>query len=221
MAAVASPSAATERRPRVLIVDDVEEMVDTLGRYLSAHGFEPVTATEVDGALDVLAQATPAAVVTDLRMRGLDGMDLLETIRVRYTHVPVIIMTAFGTVENAVDAIKRGAFHYLTKPFRMATLRMLLERATSPGAAAQAARSRGGQLHGIVGGMQHEGQPGNDTANPLSPIVSLGLSLHEVEERYIQAVLASVNGNRTRAAQILGVDPSTLYRRGRGGGQRK
>jgi DNA-binding NtrC family response regulator len=217
MAAVASPSAVSERRPRVLVVDDVEEMVDTLARYLAAHGFEPVKATDVDGALDVLAQAPPAAVVTDLRMRGLDGMDLLEIVRLRYTDVPVIIMTAFGTVENAVDAIKRGAFHYLTKPFQMATLRMLLERATSPVADAKAQAA----LHGIPGGARLGGAAGNDTVNPLSPIVPLCLSLHEIEEHYIQAVLASVKGNRTRAAQILGVDPSTLYRRGRGGGQRK
>ena len=65
--------------------------------------------------------------------------------------------------------------------------------------------------------MQREGQPGDDATNPLSPIVPLGLSLHDVEQRYIQAVLESVKGNRTRAAQILGVDPSTLYRRGRSG----
>lgn len=208
---------AGERRPRILIVDDSAQMVETLARYLAARGFEPVTATDVDGALDLFSTAGVAAVVTDLRMQGLDGLDLLDTIRARAPELPVIIMTAFGTVESAVEAMKRGAFHYLAKPFRMAELRMLLEHATAASGERRGRGQRGGlgSVDGAVGQLANTGAP----RDPFAALVPLGLTLHQVEDGYIEAVLAAAGGNRTRASQILGVDPSTLYRRGRGGGQ--
>src|SRR4051812_24329798 len=115
--------------PRVLIVDDSPEMTDTVARYLSVRGFSPRVAKSGDEAL-ALARETPFdAVVTDLRMSGLDGLDVLAGIQALDRKVPVILMTAFGSVRNAVEAIQRGAFDYLTKPFSLADLRALLDRA--------------------------------------------------------------------------------------------
>ena len=119
------------RKATVLVVDDNAQMVVTLERYLADHGFAVETATSGAKALERFAAVSCDVVLTDLRMKGVDGMDVLEGIHRIDPQTPVVLMTAFGNVESAVDAIQRGAYHYVTKPFKMTTVRVLLERAVS------------------------------------------------------------------------------------------
>jgi two-component system response regulator HydG len=121
-------------KPRVLVVDDVPDMAETVARYLTAHGFE---AEAVSGGAEALSRfaADPAdAVLTDLRMQTLDGMDVLDGIRRTAPGVPVVIMTAFGAIDTAIEAMRRGAFHYVTKPFQLEMIRLLLDRACADAA---------------------------------------------------------------------------------------
>ncbi len=118
-------------KPRVLVVDDAPEMASAVVEYLQRHGFD---AEGVDSGAAAIKQfkAAPADVVlTDLRMKGLDGMDVLAGVREIDADVPVVIMTAFGAVDSAVEAIRRGAYHYVTKPFKLDVVRVLLERAVA------------------------------------------------------------------------------------------
>ena len=113
----------------VLVIDDAAEMASAIVEYLHRHGFD---AEGVDSGAAGLQRfkASPADVVlTDLRMKGLDGMDVLAGIRAITADVPVVIMTAFGGVDSAVEAIQRGAYHYVTKPFKLEVVRTLIERA--------------------------------------------------------------------------------------------
>lgn len=112
-----------------MVVDDSADMVDTIAQYLGRNGFEVQPVTSGATALHRLESGGCDVVLTDLRMPDVDGLDLLESIQKIDPHLPVVIMTAFGNIESAVDAIQRGAYHYVTKPFKMATVRMLLERA--------------------------------------------------------------------------------------------
>jgi DNA-binding NtrC family response regulator len=215
-------------KSRVLIVDDSAEMARTISKYLTAHGFDTTTATNGDDAIEAVRISPPAVVITDLRMNGLDGLDVLEIIRKSDPNLPIIIMTAFGTVENAVEATHRGAFHYLTKPFKLATLRALLEQAMSlrvPGplvsqnASPQSPvppslSSAANQDARRVGASEGAAEGTSSPPDPFVAIARQALSLREVEMLYTEAVLASVAGNKTRAAEILGVHLSTLYRRG-------
>jgi two-component system response regulator HydG len=114
---------------KVLVVDDAIEMARAVVEYLQRHGFEAESAGSGPAALDRFRAAPPDAVLTDLRMKGMDGMDLLQAIHEIDRDVPVVIMTAFGAVESAVEAIQRGAYHYVTKPFKMDVIRLLMERA--------------------------------------------------------------------------------------------
>jgi two-component system response regulator HydG len=118
-------------KPSVLVVDDSTDMLNTLVRNLSDHGFTVETATSGKEALERFARAPSDVVLTDLRMKELDGMDVLEGIHRVDPHAPVVLMTAFGNVDGAVDAIQRGAFHYITKPFKLANVRVLLDRAVN------------------------------------------------------------------------------------------
>ena len=113
----------------VLVVDDYPEMVATLSRYLGDHGWDVRTALGGAEAIELFSREPADLVLTDLRMKGTDGVDVLEGVRRADQQTPVVIMTAFGSVESAVDAIQRGAYNYVTKPFKMAALRALLERA--------------------------------------------------------------------------------------------
>ena len=115
-------------RGSVLVIDDNADMVATLARYLDDHGWKVRTAAGGAEGIETFAKHRCDVVLTDLRMKGTDGMEVLEGIQRIDGQTPVVIMTAFGTVENAVDAMQRGAHHYVTKPFKMATVRALLER---------------------------------------------------------------------------------------------
>jgi DNA-binding NtrC family response regulator len=114
---------------RVLIVDDEPDMVENLTRILRRAGYHCLRATESERALGVLESERPDLLVTDVRMPGLDGMELLRAARALDPPVPVIVITAFATVEAAVDAIKQGAFDYLPKNFSMDQLLVAVERA--------------------------------------------------------------------------------------------
>ncbi len=114
---------------KVLVVDDKREMADTLADGLADHGY---AATAVGSGREALAQVTAGTVdvlVTDLRMPDLDGLALLDAVRAAMPDLPVIVMTAYGAIDSAVESIRRGAYHYLTKPFKLDELILFVERA--------------------------------------------------------------------------------------------
>ncbi|OGT28378.1 MAG: hypothetical protein A2Z17_05580 [Gammaproteobacteria bacterium RBG_16_66_13] len=114
---------------KVLVVEDDEDMRQLLDDELRVAGYTVVTASSGPEALEVVRSTGADAVVTDLIMPGMQGTELLGELRRHDPHLPVVIMTAFGTIESAVEAMKGGAFHYLTKPFRMEQLVDTLEQA--------------------------------------------------------------------------------------------
>ncbi|MCE2882049.1 MAG: sigma-54 dependent transcriptional regulator [Planctomycetaceae bacterium] len=114
---------------KVLVVDDKELMRDSVAAILSRKGHTVVTAPDGRGALARIADKRPECVVTDLQMPGMNGLELLEEIRKIDAELPVVFMTAFGSVETAVDAMRKGAFDYVTKPFSGDELAISVERA--------------------------------------------------------------------------------------------
>ncbi|HQF74796.1 MAG TPA: response regulator, partial [Syntrophales bacterium] len=104
-------------RKKILVVDDEVNMRLVLKAMLTKEGYEVETAADGLEALALLKRHDVTACVTDLRMPRLDGMGLLNRMAEEYPAVPVILITAHGTVATAVDALKKGAFDYITKPF--------------------------------------------------------------------------------------------------------
>jgi two-component system, NtrC family, response regulator HydG len=117
------------RKLRALVVDDVIDMAQTIANDLEQAGFDTCVVGGGAAALEHFARDPSDVVVTDLRMKVVDGLDVLDGVRRIDSSVPVVVMTAFGGIESAVEAMRRGAFHYVTKPFELATLRSLVERA--------------------------------------------------------------------------------------------
>jgi two-component system response regulator GlrR len=131
-------------RPSVLVVDDDPDLLRLMQIRLSAAGYAVTTAESAERALAQLAVARPKVVVTDLRMSGMDGMALFQSIQHQNAALPVIILTAHGTIPDAVAAVKSGLFGYLTKPFEAKALLTEIERALSLGRGAGEAGNDGG-----------------------------------------------------------------------------
>jgi two-component system response regulator GlrR len=121
---------------KVLIVDDDPDILRLLTFRLEGAGYTAESADSAERALARLAVSIPQMVITDLRMSGMDGMALFENIRKAHPALPVIILTAHGTIPDAVAATQRGVFGYLTKPFDGKELLAQVERAMSVSGAA-------------------------------------------------------------------------------------
>jgi DNA-binding NtrC family response regulator len=119
----------SETHGSVLVVEDDLEMRRLLEDELRDAGHEVRAAGDGSEALEVLTRDSVDVVVTDLQMPGLRGQELLAEVRVREPDLPVVIITAFGSIESAVEAMRAGAYHYVAKPFRMEQLLLTVRNA--------------------------------------------------------------------------------------------
>jgi len=113
----------------VLIVDDERTLARAVKAFLGEAGYEAEVADDGERALDLVQTLRPDVVFTDVRLPGMSGIDLLRRIREFDPAIPVIIMTAYGTIEGAVEAVKLGAFDYMKKPVDLEELKLLADRA--------------------------------------------------------------------------------------------
>jgi len=106
-----------------MVVDDDELLVEQLQRYLERHKHEALCANSAEEALELLQRTAeegtaPQAIFTDIRMGVMSGLDLITKVQERWKELFIIVMTGYATIENAIDAMRRGAFDFITKPFR-------------------------------------------------------------------------------------------------------
>jgi DNA-binding NtrC family response regulator len=114
-------------KPTVLVVDDEEKLRRVVGLQLKTAGFEVEQAGSAEEALKLADSAD--VILTDLRLPGISGLELLANLRRQDSHTPVIVMTAFGSIETAVDAMKAGAVDFLPKPFSLDHLMTVVNKA--------------------------------------------------------------------------------------------
>ncbi len=113
----------------VLIVDDEQSLARSAKAFLSDHGYEAEVAGTGEQALDLLATLQPDVVFADVRLPGMSGLDLLKRIHAFDPVIPVVMLTAYGSIEGAVEAVKLGAFDYVKKPVDLEELKLLADRA--------------------------------------------------------------------------------------------
>jgi DNA-binding NtrC family response regulator len=106
------------KHARILVVDDDHEMCALLTDLLIEEGHEAEAVYSAEEATDRLESTTFNLMISDIKMQGMKGLDLLAHTKEKLPSLPVLMITAFGSIESAIEAMKRGAFHYLTKPFR-------------------------------------------------------------------------------------------------------
>jgi DNA-binding NtrC family response regulator len=112
----------------ILIVDDEKTVTKTLGDSLRENGYAVTCLDNGSKALSVLSEKDFDCVITDIKMPGVGGLELLKVIKDKYAHTEVILITAYATVEQAVEAIKKGAYDYITKPFMNEEVVLLLDK---------------------------------------------------------------------------------------------
>ncbi len=115
----------------VLIVDDEKNYLVVLGAFLSGEGYETLTADSAQHALEIVETTDLDLVLTDMKMPTMDGIELLKRIKQKVPDLPVVMMTAYGTVEKAVEAMQLGAFNFILKPFQNETLKQVIHKAVS------------------------------------------------------------------------------------------
>jgi DNA-binding NtrC family response regulator len=138
----------SQRQGRILVVDDEENARTALAELLAEEGYETETAADGQQALRLLPQFDPDVVLTDLKMPGLDGIGLLDQGRKEAPHAAFVVMTAFGSIETAVEAIKKGADNYVTKPLDMDAVTAMVARALEKAWLSREASELREQLHG-------------------------------------------------------------------------
>ena len=134
------------RPSRVMVVDDDAETLALMHEIVAKEGFEVETAEDAETALRRLEQWQPELVITDIHMPGMDGLALLAAVREKEPDIPVVLLTAYGSLKTAVDAIKAGAFDYLSKPFVVEDIRLVVRRALEHTKLVRENRSLRGQL---------------------------------------------------------------------------
>jgi two-component system response regulator PilR (NtrC family) len=114
---------------RILVVDDEQSMREFLEIFFRREGFDVVTTGDVDGALVAIEADDFDVVISDVKMPGRTGLDLLQAVKETSPETVVIMITAFATTETAIAAMKQGAYDYVTKPFKVDELRLVVEKA--------------------------------------------------------------------------------------------
>lgn len=122
-------SQSSPNKETVLIIEDKDSMAEMLSQTIEAEGYRTLTARDGSSGIQIINEKKIDLVITDLKLPGKDGLEVLRAVKDKNPLVPVILMTAYGTIETAVSAMKEGAYEFLTKPFDTNHLLVLIKRA--------------------------------------------------------------------------------------------
>jgi len=134
----------------ILVVDDEEDVRDTLHNVLKSMNYIPHVAASGSEALDIIQDNQIDVVLSDLYMPEMDGIELLKKVRVDNKNMIFLMITAHPTIETAVEAIKKGAYDYLTKPFHIEEVRLKINRALEKKGLANSLQSARGLVWALI-----------------------------------------------------------------------
>jgi DNA-binding NtrC family response regulator len=205
---------------QVLLVEDESRLREMLTRAIHEMGFVPSAVSQGEAALRLMDHRGERGfdiLIVDLNLPGMGGLELLEQVHARWPAMQAIILTGFGDLDAAKQAIRLDVVDFLTKPCPLGELEVALDRARNrrmkatggawPVAAETTAESASARQQLDEGEGEEEVDGGGTT--PSSPVPSL----EEMEQRHILAVLEKNNGNRTATAAELGISLRKLYYR--------
>ena len=204
--------------PRILVIDDEPDLRELFEITLVRMGLDVDTADCVAAARDQLARAEYALVITDMRLPDGNGMELVQEINARQKNTPVAVITAYGSADNAVAALKAGAFDYISKPVVLDQLRVMVQSALQLNAAGKPARARSNRremgaysrLTGESPAMQHLRAQIERLARSMAPIAISGESGSGKELAAREIHLQSPRAERPFIAVNCGAIPELL-----------
>jgi DNA-binding NtrC family response regulator len=137
---------------KILVVDDEPDMLKLLGMIIREKTrYESVTTNNPLEAVEIVKKGGATVIITDLKMPGLDGIELLEAVRRLNQDIPVIFITAYGSVESAVETMQKGGFDFITKPFKKEQILFTIEKAMKFVALQRENKQLKEQLKGVTG----------------------------------------------------------------------
>ncbi len=232
-----------ERRSVVLVVDDEESMRYFLAKTLRREGYEVIEAEDGPAALAAANARPPDVALLDVRMPGMDGVSLMRALRSTLPGLPVVLMTAYGSVESALAAMKQGANDYVTKPFRVDAIRTTVAKALSKSERPEPLRTVRNvptvDEPPVPRPLPEPTTPPRSAANVEVPERSLAAFLRERTEAralpapvesaagdlglrdvvrltelvYVDELLRLTGGNVSRAAEIAGITRPNMHRK--------
>ncbi len=173
--------------PRVLVVDDQEEIRQILSHILEKEGFEVIAAPDGQQAMEKIYFDTPDAVLLDVRMPGLSGMDVLKKIKAIDDNLPVVLVTAYADTHQAVEAMKEGAYDYLAKPFDNNEVVWITSRALAEGELRRNLKSINDRHKGNFSLIQRMG--------PSDNISRLAADVHRVAKSDFSVIIMGETGS--------------------------
>jgi DNA-binding NtrC family response regulator len=221
----------------VLVIDDEESLRHALAKSLRRAGYEVETAATGREGVDRFAAGGFHAVVTDVRLPDLSGLDIAALCTEVDPDVPVIVITGYGSVDSALEAMRRGARDYVQKPFEMADLLAILAREAGPAAEGRDARRLRAQVERRFApgefravedelarrpaGAEPRGEPAAAGEGvPAPPAAEGPLPLEEArrrfEVRYVEELLSRTGGNVAAAARLAGISRPNFHKKLRG-----
>ena len=172
---------------RVLVVDDEEEIRKVLSRILEKEGFEVITAPDGQLALQRICFDAPDIVLLDVRMPGLNGMEVLKKIKEIDDGLPVVLVTAYADIHQAVEAMKEGAYDYLGKPFDNEEVVWVARRALAEGQLKRDLKSMNDRRRGNFGLIENMG--------PSDKIARLAADVHRVAKSDFSVIIMGETGS--------------------------
>jgi DNA-binding NtrC family response regulator len=211
-------------RRKILVVDDEESMRYFLNRALSRAGYEVETSASGEDALAAIAASPPDLMLLDLRLPGIDGLSVLRKLRELEEPPQVLLMTGFGTVEGALDAMREGAADFITKPFKTEDLLPKIEEALrqapaarrepAPSAPAAPPKMRAAPPRPLTAFLRESaGARGIEVAETETGDLPLKEASRVFEALYLTELIERTGGNVSLAARIAGVSRPSLHRK--------
>jgi two-component system, response regulator RegA len=173
----------TQTQTNVLVVDDDAVFRERLGRAFRDRGYRVKTAANHDEAMQRSSELEPMIAIVDLRLPGPSGLQIVADLRAHFARLQILVLTGYGSIANALEAVRLGADNYLSKPADVEDIEAALSRATN---------------------ATTSGEEQTTVATP---------SLARVEWEHIQRVLADCGGNLSEASRRLGVHRRSLQRK--------
>lgn len=218
-----------ELRGRILVIDDEESLRHAIGKSLVRAGFDAIEAATGRAGVDRFAEGAVDAVLTDMRLPDIDGLDLVAIFTQMAPEIPVIVMTGYGSMDAALEAMRRGARDFVQKPFRVEDVIRLLERGlherklTRENRRLRALVERRFAESGFervdeeLKALGHDEVPTPPPAMPAAADGDGPMPLREAhrkfEVQYVEDLLARTGGNVAAAARLAGISRPNFHKK--------
>jgi two-component system, NtrC family, response regulator HydG len=185
---------------KILVIDDEEEILEVLSLILTKEGYEVLTSSYGDSAFDIIRNNEISLVLCDLNLGEESGLSILKSMKIIKPDIQFIMITGFGSIDTAVEAMREGAFDFIEKPVRRHNIIKVVEKAFENIELVKENKLLKKQL------LEKSSISVDSASKPALFDIKIGSTLEEIETQVLKQILAYTKDNKEVAAQILGIE---------------